>query len=358
MRALFFLTTLLIPAPALWADRITLNNGDRLTGSIVTADDKTLTIKTDFAGEVKISRAAIAQIESDQVLSVTLKDQGKVEARVRASAAGVTLERPGGAVLSVSAESLGALRNADAQRAWEREQERLLHPRLTDFWSGFVSLGLANSSGNSKTTSISTAASATRAAGRDKMILNFAQLYATQSTTLPHGTTANRISGSFRLDRDVNHRLFAYGINAYDYDRFLDLDLRAILGGGFGLHAWKYRKGYLDVSGGGNWNREQFTTAQGDLVRKSGEVSFGQELGYQPLTRLKLFERLSIFPNLSQSGEYRMNFDSTAAVPVLKWLEWNLGFNSRYLSNPLPGKRGNDTILTMGIRVSFDQTKR
>lgn len=347
--------------PAL-ADRITLKNGDRLTGTIVTTDDKTLTLKTDFAGEVKIDRGAITAIESDQVLNVTVKDQGKlqapVQAKVQATTDSATLQKPDGAAVTVQPDAIAALRSDAAQRAFDREQERLLHPRLTDFWSGFISLGIANASGNSKTTAVSTAAAASRIAGRNKMALNFAQLYATQSTTLPYGATANRISGSFRIDRDVNHRLFAYGINSYDYDRFLDLDLRAVFGGGFGYHAWKSPKGYLDFSGGGNFNREKFSTPDGPLIRKSGEVAFGQELGYQPLSKLKLFERLSIFPNLSETGEYRMNFDSTASVPVLKWLEWNLGFNSRYLSNPLAGKRKNDTILTMGIRVVFDQTKR
>lgn len=358
MRSSHFLLTLIVLALPALADRITLRNGDRLTGSIVTSDEKTLTLKTEFAGEVKIDRTAITQIESDQVLNVTLKDQGKLQAKVETTPDSATLRKPDGAVLTVGPDTLSTLRNDASQRAWEREQERLLHPRLTDFWSGFVSFGLANSSGNSKTTSVSTAASATRAAGRNKMALNFAQLYATQSTTLPYGATANRISGSFRIDRDVNHRLFAFGINAYDYDRFLDLDLRAVVGGGFGYHVWKHRKGYLDVSGGGNYNREKFSTPQGALIRKSAEASIGQEFGYQLLSKLKLFERLSIFPNFSDTGEYRMNFDSTASVPVLKWLEWNVGFNSRYLSNPLPGKRRNDTILTMGIRVSFDQTRR
>jgi putative salt-induced outer membrane protein YdiY len=353
------LSTLLlaISLPAL-ADRITLKNGDRLTGAIITSDDKSLTLKTEFAGEIKIDRAAITAIESDQALNVTLKDQGKVQAIVQSTPDSATLKKADGATLTVKPDTLAALRNDAAQRAWEREQERLLHPRFNDFWSGFVSLGIANASGNSKTTSVATAASAVRAAGRNKMALNFAQIYATQSTTQPFGATANRISGSFRIDRDVNHRLFAYGINAYDYDKFLDLDLRSVFGGGFGYHAWKSPKGYFDVSGGGNYNREKFSTPEGPLIRKSGEVAFGQEFGYQPFSKLKLFERLSVFPNLSETGEYRMNFDSTASIPVLKWLEWNLGFNSRYLSNPLAGKRKNDTILTMGIRVSFDQSKR
>jgi hypothetical protein len=33
------------------ADQVTLKNGDRLTGTIVKSDAKTLLIKTEFAGE-------------------------------------------------------------------------------------------------------------------------------------------------------------------------------------------------------------------------------------------------------------------------------------------------------------------
>ncbi|MFM2125397.1 MAG: hypothetical protein RL328_1848, partial [Acidobacteriota bacterium] len=36
----------LLAATALWADQITLKNGDRITGSIVKADTKELVIKT------------------------------------------------------------------------------------------------------------------------------------------------------------------------------------------------------------------------------------------------------------------------------------------------------------------------
>ena len=38
----------------LFADQIVLKNGDRLTGTIEKSDDKTLLIKTEFAGEVSV----------------------------------------------------------------------------------------------------------------------------------------------------------------------------------------------------------------------------------------------------------------------------------------------------------------
>jgi hypothetical protein len=47
---------------ALFADQIVLKNGDRLTGSIEKSDDKTLVIKTEFAGEVTVQWAAVQEI--------------------------------------------------------------------------------------------------------------------------------------------------------------------------------------------------------------------------------------------------------------------------------------------------------
>ena len=84
------------------------------------------------------------------------------------------------------------------------------------------------------------------------MGLYFNQLYASQSTTQPTGETANRISGGYRIDRDLAPKLFVFGTADFDYDKFLSLDLRSVLGGGLGFHAWKSKNGFFDVGAGGS----------------------------------------------------------------------------------------------------------
>ena len=56
------------------ADQVTLQNGDRITGSIVTSDGKTLLVKTEFVGDVNIKWEAVTTIESSQLLHLVLKD--------------------------------------------------------------------------------------------------------------------------------------------------------------------------------------------------------------------------------------------------------------------------------------------
>jgi len=52
---LILLTTMFLLCPQVFADQITLKNGDRLTGTIVKSDAKTLVIKTEAAGDVTSS---------------------------------------------------------------------------------------------------------------------------------------------------------------------------------------------------------------------------------------------------------------------------------------------------------------
>jgi hypothetical protein len=40
------------------------------------------------------------------------------------------------------------------------------------------------------------------------------------------------------------------------------------------------------------------------------------------------------FPNLSDLGQYRFQFDATAATKLKTWLSWQITVSDRYLSNP------------------------
>ena len=62
-----------------------------------------------------------------------------------------------------------------------------------------------------------------------------------------------------------------------------------------------------------------------------------------------------MFPNLSDSGQYRMNFDIGASTAIAKWLGWQVTFSDRYISNPVKGTKNNDTLFTTGVRLTFGQ---
>lgn len=340
----------------LWGDQISLKNGDRVSGKILNTDEKTIIVKTDLMGEVKIDKTAVVSVRSDAPLNVTLADGKKVQGTVETVQSEVRVVKEGQTLAAAPIADVAAYRDDAAQHAWEREQLRQSKPPLDDFWAGSVNFGLANASGNSQTTTFSTSAAVARAVAKNKTALYFNQIYAKQSTTESSGVTANRISGGARQDRNLSDKFFLFGTADFDYDRFLNLDLRSVLGGGLGYHVWKNKKSYFDAGLGGDWNREKFSTETD--ARNSFELQIYEELGYQPFSRLKLFERFTYYPNITDFGQYRYNFDANATVPIARWMQWTFGINNRHMSNPPNGLKSNDFLITTGIGVSFDQTKR
>ena len=49
----------------------------------------------------------------------------------------------------------------------------------------------------------------------------------------------------------------------------------------------------------------------------------------------------------------REEFDVVAATKLKAWLGWQVTYSDRYLSNPLPGLKKNDVLLSTGLRLTF-----
>jgi hypothetical protein len=66
-----------------------------------------------------------------------------------------------------------------------------------------------------------------------------------------------------------------------------------------------------------------------------------------------LVQAFRLFANLTDRGDYRMNFDLSSTTVVKKWLGWNFSVGERYLSNPVQGRQRNDLIVSSGFRLTF-----
>jgi putative salt-induced outer membrane protein len=66
---------------------------------------------------------------------------------------------------------------------------------------------------------------------------------------------------------------------------------------------------------------------------------------------------LYFFPNLSEGGDYRINFDTSLVADVTRRIGWQLTLSDRYLSNPPGGFKQNDLLLTTGLKVKLGTLK-
>jgi small nuclear ribonucleoprotein (snRNP)-like protein len=116
----------------LFADQIVLKNGDRLTGTIEKSDNKSLVIKTEFAGEVTVRWPAIQEIKSQQPLHVALKEGKTVVGPVTSGDGKIEVSTKTSGTVEVPKDLIVVMRSDAEQTAWEKRQ----HPGLLEGWEG------------------------------------------------------------------------------------------------------------------------------------------------------------------------------------------------------------------------------
>jgi putative salt-induced outer membrane protein YdiY len=339
------LIMLVISSSQMFADQIVLKNGDRLSGSIEKSDGKTLLIKTEFAGQVTVQWPAVQQITSTQSLHVGLSNGKSAVGPVTTSDGNLVAATSAGAMTTPMAEVL-TLRNDAEQTAYEKSQ----HPGMLEGWKGGANVGFALTRGNSETKNLALAFTAQRQGLQDKIGLYANTVYATNDVpaATPH-VIANTTQGGIRYDHDLTARLFGFVNADFQTDALQDLDLRSVLGGGLGFHAIKGDRTTLNFLGGANYTRENYST----FTRNFAAATLGEEFSQKLGAATSLVQQLYIYPNLSDTGEYRGTFNFSTVTKISKWLGWQNSFGDIYVTNPPAGKKQNDIVLTTGLNVSF-----
>jgi putative salt-induced outer membrane protein YdiY len=335
---------------SLYADEVTMKNGDRLTGTIVKSDTKVLVIKSDFAGEVSIQWDAITSIQSTQTIYMGLKDGQTIAGTVSTSDGKFVVDTKNAGKITVPKDGVVTVRNQLEETAYNSEIDRLRNPHLTDFWSGFLDTGLSVTRGNSDTLNFALSGNAVRKTSRDTITAYASSIFANNGTAGPTETTANAIGGGLRVDLNVAKKLYVFGFADFYHDQFQQLDLRNVLGGGLGYHVINTKPTVFDVYGGGAFNQSYYSTP---LTQRTAEIMVGEYLSHSISNRMTFDERFEFFPNVSDTGQYRFTFDTHAVTKLNRWLGWQVSFGDRYVSNPPTGIKTNDLILSTGLRLTF-----
>lgn len=344
-RAVFLFSLVCVAASVTWGDQVVLKNGDRVTGSIIKKDGKNLTIKTDQFGVVTTSWDQVESVKADKPVNVVLPDGKTVQGTIATTNGKVEVTTKD-AKLSLAPAEVATIRDADEQKAYER----LLHPGWGQLWAGTASLGFAGTSGNARTLTFTTGVNAARLTRTDKTSIYFNAIKASALVNGKNSDTAQAVRGGLGYDHNVSPRLFVNVFNDYEYDRFQNLDLRFVLGGGLGFHAVKTEGSKLDLLAGIDFNHSSFSTP---LTRNSAEFFWGDEYSLKLTGATSLVQSFRMFNDLTNTGSYRVNFDVGASTKLSKWLNWNVSLSDRYLNHPAPSRKTNDFLYTTGIGITF-----
>ena len=353
------LPSLLALSCSLFADQIVFKNGDRLSGTIEKSDDKSLVIKTEFAGEVTVQWPAVQEIQSEQQLHVGLKDGRTLVGPVTTSDGSIAVSTRTGGSVEAPKENVVVIRSDQEQLAWEKQQ----HPGLLEGWNGGINFGFALTRGNSQTKTLALAFDGTRTGRHDKLSLYAASVYNTNDlpTASPH-VTANTNKGGARYDRDITPRWFGFVNADFFSDGLQGLNIRTVLGGGLGFQAIKRESTTLDFLGGANYTHENYTQEtptpvppnfQPKITRNLAAATIGDQFMHKLSKSTVITQDAFFYPDFTSGGDYRATFDLGTVTKISKWLGWHNRFGDVYVTNPPTGKKKNDIVFTTGLNVTF-----
>lgn len=337
-----------------FADQVTLKNGDRVTGSIVKSDGKALVLHTASLGDVTINYADIVQITTDQPLHVTANGQTAV-GTVTTTDNNLEISTKTGNV-EAAKDSVTLIRNDAEQAAYDKS----LHPGLMKGWNGGLNLGFSLARGNSQTENLGLAFNAVHPTLNDKITMYSTSVYS-KNDAPPSSVIANLITGGIRYDHNLTSRVFAFVGADFMSNALQGLNLRSVGSVGLGFHAIKNTKTTLDLLAGGNYTHQTYVTHDTTqtppvrrlLVQNSGGLTLGEELSHVLSKSTLINQKLYLYPDLSNSGQYRGEFDFGTVTKISKRFGWQNQFTDIYVSNPPSPAKKNDVVFTAGINFSF-----
>ena len=250
----------------------------------------------------------------------------------------------------------------EEQKAYDDQVELYRHPSLLQLWTGSFNVGLGLATGNSNTFNFTTGFNAVRDTHKDKIGLYFASIYGT-GKNLPDdsgGSVWHGDNGEFEPWRRHLQpqfepeavRLGAGRLSRATSSRSLEFQINP--SGGFGCHAIKTRYLLSWIYLVADRSISSTTRPLAGARPKSWSATSIDKVWHK---RTHLHQSLRFFPNMSDLGQYRVNFDLVASTAVSKLLTLNVTFSDRFTSNPPPGTKDNDLILSAGVGLTFTKLK-
>jgi len=354
-------------APAMRADTVVLKNGDHLTGAVSQIAGGKLTIHTDYAGDVVIAFDSVSSVKMDKpiVLSQETKKGKHIDVHrteitaIDRTDSGFTVTTASGTE-PLAAAQVSTVRTAAAQQAYEAS----LHPGWLHAWTGSANVSFALARGNSDTTTVGTGINAVRATSTDKTSLYYTEIYTHDG--ILNETTADHTAAGARYDHNLTPKLFAFGTGDFATDALQYLDLRTVVGGGFGWHVIAKPVQQFDVLGGIVWTHENyssFTTANANPppatiftpaeTNSFAALDFGEQYTRKLGASSAFTEQAYIFPDLQDTSQYRFTLNAGLTTKIKSFLSWQTTVSDVYVTNPPPGTKDNDFILTTGLGFNF-----
>jgi putative salt-induced outer membrane protein len=236
-------------------------------------------------------------------------------------------------------------------------------PKEDGQWRGALAASLAIASGNTQSTNFSIGADGVRATKQDRISVFLTSLYGERKVSGNTEKTAERIRGGVRYDYNLSERAFVFGLLEAESDKIADLDSRILAGAGFGYRVIKAPDTTFDIFGGVSYKQDRNTVTvvsgvppiarEQRVSSNATELVLGEESSHKLSDSSSFKQKLTVYPNVSKSGEYRAQFDAGFVTAIAAGINFQVTLSNRYNSDVPAGVKKTDTLLLTGINIAL-----
>ncbi len=222
-------------------------------------------------------------------------------------------------------------------------------------WRFDLGVGASVASGNTRTSSLAIHGNGVRARADDKISIHGQALRGKSNGE----TTAEQVRLGGRYDRDISVDWFGFGGLDLERNRLANLSLRSAASLGAGYHAVRSASLTLDLLGGAGYTADRYDQSTVVAGETRGSYAYpslvlGDDLSWTLTPTTSLKQRLQLFPNLREGGDFRANLDLGMSIAMTETLSVNLGWSMAYNSDPGTDRQSTDTLFTTGVTMKFE----
>lgn len=322
-------------ASAVAQDRITLTNGDVLTGTIKTMADGKVTITSPVFGDVIVPLANIKDlVTKDQVELLTMDGETHVKRRILGIEGGNL--RLDGDLPSLAIDSLGKINPPPVEP-----------PK----WVGTVAINGSWSDGNTVRRSFGAGAEATRRTDADRTTADASWDYAEDKSTGTWVLNQRRAGGGLKYDYFLTKRLYALATTRVLGDTFADIALRFTGGVGLGYTLIETESTTLLTEAGLSYFNENYRSATPSQDYLAARVAY--KLTHVFDEKTKLMHGVEAFPSLENADNVYLQMKTEIVTNLGGTMIGSLSWIMDYDNTPSPGFERDDHRVLLSIGWSF-----
>ncbi len=310
-----------------WADSVVLDNGDRLSGTVVQMTAEALGIATPYAGTIKLPWTRVSRIETDAPVRLRLADGTELDGQLQGADAGQLRVRIG---------SLAETAPLALDRVAAINPPR--HPDRTVL-KGRASAGGSFVQGNTDAQTLHLSGELVARNPTQRVTLDGELNEAEQDGA----DTASNWRLGLKVDHFVSPRTYFYANTRFDHDSQADLDLRSTLGAGVGRQLIDRDDLTLSVEGGASLVNEDYASAVDQRFPGARAALKYEQTFWQG--RLTLFHHSDFLLSLESLDDYLYQSRTGLRLPIGNGLSLGTQINVDYDAVPAAGKDTTDTAL-------------